>query len=298
MTSTTSPSDLYLLSLQSATSKVTMGSILNTVANKLQGVSSHKVCDWSQLSYEKVLMLISDMKEEGKSPSTMNLYLACIKGVAKASWMSKVIDVETYQWIKEVKRIKGTTIPKGRSLVVGELRKVINHCTDKATVGGTRDAAIFATLYSAGLRRAELINLQLSDINFITNEIKINGKGGKQRTTVVSEDSLDLIKSYLKVRGDKEGVLFSRCWKSGKIGDTMLSTQAIYAMVCNTTSELGLPKMSPHCYRKSFCTDLLENGTDIFTVSKLMGHSSIETTKVYDKRLDSVKNAASKSLSF
>jgi site-specific recombinase XerD len=212
--------------------------------------------------------------------------------------MSKVIDVETYQWIKEVKRVKGTTIPKGRALVVGELRKVITYCTDKATVGGTRDAAIFATLYSAGLRRAELINLQLSDINFITNEIKISGKGGKRRTTAVSEDSLDLIKSYLRVRGEKEGVLFSRCWKSGKIGDEMLSTQAIYAMVVNTTRELGFPKMSPHSYRRSFCTSLLENGTDLFTVSKLMGHASVETTKVYDKRSDSVKNAASRGLSF
>jgi len=299
MTTVTSASVLYILSLQSETSKVAMKSTLNLIAKKLQGVSSHTEADWSKLNYESVLTLMNTLKAEGLSPARVNTYLAAVKGVAKYSWMNKSIDVEVYTWIQQVKRLKGTRETKGRSLVKGELSKVISHCVDKGSVLGVRDAALFATMYSAGLRRQEVVNLNVEDINLVTNEILIKGKNNKHRTTVINDNSMKLIKNYMKVRGNiTAGTLFSRCRKGGKFTGESISTQAVYNIVCGTATELGLPKMSCHDYRRSFCTDLLENGTDLFTVSKLMGHADINTTRTYDKRGSGVKDAASAGLTF
>ena len=297
-TTKTSASSLYILSLQSETSKTAMKSTLNLIAKKLQGVNNHLDCDWSKLDYESTLNLMNSLKAEGLSPARVNTYLAAVKGVALNAWMNKSIDVETYTWIKQVKRLKGSVVTKGRSLVKGELSRVITHCVDKGSVLGVRDAALFATMYSAGLRRQEVVNLNVEDINFTNNEVLVKGKNNKQRTTVINENSMKLIKSYLKVRGSITGALFSRCRKGGKFTGESISTQAVYNIVCGTATELRLPKMSCHDYRRSFCTDLLENGTDLFTVSKLMGHADINTTRTYDKRDSSVKNAASAGLTF
>ena len=296
MTSTTSPSSLYLLSLQSKTSKVTMGSILNTVAKKLQGVSSHLVCDWGQLSYEKVLILVNDMKDEGKSPSTINLYLAAIKGVAKASWMSKVIDVETYQWIKEVKRVKGTRSTKGRALNVEEVQTLINTCD--GSISSLRDSALLALTYSAGLRRNELVNLQLGDLDISEGSISVMGKGNKQTINYVNDKAISTVQKWLDVRGNTKGNLFLRIRKGGKIVDKGITGEAMANIVCKRYKDAELKRISSHDLRRSFATNLLESGVDVFVVSKLMRHAEIATTRTYDMRGEGSAIDAAKSLSF
>ena len=294
--STTSPSDLYLLSLQSKTSKVTMGSILNTVANKLQGVSCHKLCDWGQLSYEKVLILISDMKEEGKSPSTINLYLAAIKGVAKASWMSKVIDVETYQWIKEVKRIKGQRSTKGRGLNTEEVQTLIGGCD--GSTSSLRDSALLALTYSAGLRKSEAIKLNLSDVDFEESCISILGKGSKGAIGYLNDEAMTLLGKWLKVRGNFEGALFNRVRKGGKIVPQGISGTAVTDLIIKRYTSTGLKRLTPHDLRRTFITHLLEKGEDLFVVSDCARHASISTTQTYDMRNKESRKLAARGLSF
>lgn len=294
--STTSPSDLYLLSLQSKTSKVTMGSILNTVANKLQGVSCHKLCDWGQLSYEKVLILISDMKDEGKSPSTINLYLACIKGVAKSAWRSKVIDIETLQHIVDLKRIRGERSTKGRALNVEEVKTLIGTCD--GSVSSLRDSALLALTYSAGLRKSEVANLNLADVNFEDNSLSIIGKGNKSSVNYLNKEAMLVLGKWLEARGDFTGALFTRVRKGGKIVPQSITGTAVTNIIVKRYTSAGLKRLQVHDLRRSFITHLLEKGEDLFVVSSCARHSSIATTQIYDMRNKESRMQASRGLSF
>ena len=296
MTSTTSPSSLYLLSLQSRTSKVTMGSILNTVANKLQGVSSHLACDWSELSYEKVLILISDMKDEGKSPSTINLYLACIKGVAKSAWRSKVIDIETLQHIVDLKRIRGERSTKGRALNVEEVKTLIGTCD--GSVSSLRDSALLALTYSAGLRKSEVANLNLADVNFEDNSLSIIGKGNKSSVNYLNKEAMLVLGKWLEARGDFTGALFTRVRKGGKIVPQSITGTAVTNIIVKRYTSAGLKRLQVHDLRRSFITHLLEKGEDLFVVSSCARHSSIATTQIYDMRNKESRMQASRGLSF
>lgn len=291
------PSNIYLISLQSKTSRVTMASLLNKVAGRLQKGTTHETFDWSKINYQSVMELMNIMKEEGKHPDTINTYLAAIKGVAKESWRSKLLDVESYQFIKEIKRMKGSRSTKGRSLEVKELRSMIKVCDDNTLIG-LRDAAIIGLVYGAGLRRQEAADLQISNIDLNKGTVHVLGKGNKERINTLGGKSLTLLKSYLKIRGTQQGSLFVRGKKGNKLTTLPISDQSIYDIVVKRYKQAGLSKLSPHDLRRSYATNLLENDEDVFTVMKLLGHSSVNTTKTYDKRSDVVKDIAARRLPF
>ena len=292
------PSDIYLLSLQSKQSRVTMSSLLNVIAGKIQNKKSHKDVDWSKLDYELVLHLMSVLSEEKKSPSTINVYLSALKGVAKEAWRKKLISVEDYQHIKEIRRIKGSRTIKGRALELSELNELIDHCMSQDGIIAMRDAAIIAIVYGAGLRRDEASNLQLSNLNLKTGELTVLGKNNKERKSALHNRILEIIEVWLEERGTKEGPLFKRAIKGNKLLDEPISGQTIYDVVIKRYKEVGLKRLTPHDLRRTFATKLLENGEDVFVVQDLMGHSSVETTKSYDKRSDVTKNRAAKALPF
>jgi|JQIA01.1.fsa_nt_gb Site-specific recombinase XerD len=291
-------SDVYLLSLQSKQSRVTMKSILNVLAYKLAKKNSHQAMDWSTLHYEKVLMLLSELSDEGKSPATINVYLSALKGVSKEAWRKKLISVETYQHIKEVRRIKGTRTLKGRALDLDELNTLIDHCMFQEGVIAMRDAAVISLTYGAGLRRHEAAGLMLSDFDAAQGTIKVLGKGNKERINSLHDKNLDIIQTWLDERGLAPGPLFLRARKGNRLVNEPISGQTIYDIIIRRYKEAGLKRLTPHDLRRTFATKLLENGEDVFLVQDLMGHSSVETTKNYDRRAESAKKKAAKALPF
>jgi site-specific recombinase XerD len=291
-------SDIYLLSLQSKQSRVTMASLLNVIAFKLQKQKKHQYVNWSLLDYEKILMLLSDLSDEGKSPATINVYLSALKGVAKESWRKKLISVEAYQHIKEIKRIKGTRSIKGRALALEELNQLIDFCMAQEGVIAMRDAAVIALVYGAGLRRHEAAGLMLSDLNLSEGSIKVLGKGNKERVNALHDRNLDIIHVWLDERGMEPGPLFLRARKGNRLVNEPISGQTIYDIIIRRYKEAGLKRLTPHDLRRTFATKLLENGEDVFLVQDLLGHSSVETTKNYDRRDEKAKTKAAKALPF
>lgn len=298
MLANSTASEIYLLSLQSQQSRVTMDSLLNVLAFKFQRKKRHQNVDWSKLNYQSILMLMSELSDEGKSPATINVYLSALKGVAKEAWRKKLISVEDYQHIKEVKRIKGSRSSKGRALELDELNQLIDYCMMQDGVIAMRDAAVVALVYGAGLRRHEAAGLMLSDLNVEDASLRVLGKGNKERVNALHNRILEILDVWLMERGLEPGPLFQRARKGNKLINEPISGQTIYDIIIRRYKETGLKRLTPHDLRRTFATKLLENGEDVFLVQDLMGHASVETTKNYDKRADKAKKKAARALPF
>ena len=148
---------------------------------------------------------------------------------------------------------------------------------------GHRNRAIIETLYGSGLRVSELVNLTLSNIFFKEDIIRVTGKGDKQRLVPLGSYSKKYIEIYKdeirclkKIKKEDNDVLFLNR-NGGKITRAMIFTIVKYA-----SAKAGIDKkISPHTFRHSFATHLLENGADLRTIQVMMGHESITTTEIY-----------------
>lgn len=152
---------------------------------------------------------------------------------------------------------------------------------DLSTWTGLRDRAILEVLYGCGLRVSEVVSLKVSDLFLKDGFVRVIGKGDKQRIVPIGEMASDAIVAYLDARIDasddaNEAMLFLN--KSGK----PLSRISIFTMVKKQAMLAGLRKeISPHTFRHSFATHLIENGADLRVVQEMLGHESILTTEIY-----------------
>lgn len=163
-----------------------------------------------------------------------------------------------------------------------EIDELVN-AIDLSKPEGERNRAMLETLYGCGLRVSELINLQISDLYFEEDFIKVTGKGDKQRFVPISEVNKKYITIYRKeirvhqkVQKGSDDVLFLN--RRGK----KLTRAMVFTIIKQLANKIGLYKMiSPHTFRHSFATHLLENGADLRAIQQMMGHESITTTEVY-----------------
>lgn len=156
---------------------------------------------------------------------------------------------------------------------------------DIKTATGIRDRAILETLFSTGLRVAELVSLDRKHLSGAGNkddfEISIIGKGGYPRTVYFSKHALSWVKKYLGIRNDDDGALFIRL-KGRSDPSLRLTPRGIELTVQKYAKKSGIPVLAtPHTLRHSFATDLLTQGVDLRTVQEFLGHRNIATTQVY-----------------
>jgi integrase/recombinase XerD len=148
---------------------------------------------------------------------------------------------------------------------------------------GERNRAMLETLYSCGLRVSELIGLKISDLFFEEGFIKITGKGNKQRFVPIGESTKkyilmykDLVRSHLNIQKGFEDTLFLN--RRGR----QLTRAMVFTIIKDLAVKITLKKsISPHTFRHSFATHLLENGADLRSIQMMLGHESITTTEVY-----------------
>ena len=157
----------------------------------------------------------------------------------------------------------------------------------------TRDKALFELMYSSGLRRSEVTNLKIRDIDFFNGLVKVLGKGRKERIVPVTQTALQALKDYLATRRNPqaEEALFLN--KNGK----PLSGDGLAYIFKNTAIASHLARrVTPHSLRHSFATHLLGNGCDLRSLQEMLGHKSLSTTQVYThvslEQLKSVYNQA------
>ena len=166
-------------------------------------------------------------------------------------------------------------------LNVEEIDNLIN-AIDRSTKEGQRNCAILETLYSCGLRVSELCNLKISDLYLDEGFIKVEGKGSKQRLVPISPKAIKEIKNYFLTRGDglikpefEDYVFISRFGKN-------ISRIMVFHIIKELADKIGLKKsISPHTFRHSFATHLLEGGANLRAIQCMLGHESIGTTEIY-----------------
>ncbi len=167
-----------------------------------------------------------------------------------------------------------------------EIERILDQ-TDTTTLPGSRDHALLELLFSTGLRIGEITSLNREDVMLDTGEFSVRGKGGKIRVAFLSEEAKKQLQSYLKKRHDDDPALFIRTQtnqedKGQKDNELRLSPRSVQRMVQKYAKAAGLAKnVTPHVFRHSFATDLIQNGADIRSVQELLGHSSITTTQIY-----------------
>jgi len=168
------------------------------------------------------------------------------------------------------------------TLAIEEIDSIIN-TIDLSTELGERNRTMLETLYSCGLRVSELIDLQVSDLFFDEGFIRVIGKGNKQRFVPINIQTQKFINLYINnnrkllniQKGFEDTVFLNRRGKK-------LTRVMIFTIIKNLTKEAGIDKnISPHTFRHSFATHLLERGADLRAIQQMLGHESITTTEIY-----------------
>ncbi|NUN71420.1 MAG: tyrosine recombinase XerC [Bacteroidetes bacterium] len=150
---------------------------------------------------------------------------------------------------------------------------------ERTTPAGALDAVVLELLYGSGIRRAELIGLNVDDIDHSNRTVKVTGKGNKQRIVPVTSNALQAVAGYLPFRSP--AAPSERALLLNRNGERI--TPSVVQRIVRTylAGSDGITKRSPHVLRHSFATHLLDNGADIMAVKEMLGHESLSTTQVY-----------------
>ncbi len=155
---------------------------------------------------------------------------------------------------------------------------------DKSTAMGLRDSVILELMYGTGVRVSELVGLDLNDVDISNGRIRVRGKGKKERIIPIAQEVIDMIIEYQKVMPNvvvKGKFIETEALIINKLGSRM-TDRSIRRLVETYLKKAGLPlNYSPHSFRHSFATHLLENGADLRSIQELLGHESLSTTQKY-----------------
>ena len=287
----------YLASLSDGPSRASMRSALDQVARILtrnQEADAFQI-PWNQLRYHHMAALRSRLAEL-YAPATANKMLAAVRGVLRSAWQLETIDTDAYTRAIAVKAVRGTRLPSGRALPAGEIRALFDVCAGDRTPAGSRDAAAFAMLFGAGLRRSEAVGVQLADYEPDSGALTITGKGNRQRLVYATGGGKEAIDAWLADRGEYDGVLLAPVNKGGHVQPRPMTAQALMNRLKVRSRQAGIPPCSPHDLRRTFVSELLDAGADITSVQRLAGHQSPTTTARYDRRGERAKKRAAEML--
>ncbi len=232
----------------------------------------------SQLKTEHLRNFLKWVNELGMTPTSQARILSGLRAFYKYQLMENLISVDPTELLDSPKT--GRKLPDTLSR---EDMKTILEAVDRSTNEGERNRAILETLYSCGLRVSELVNLKISDLFPKEEYIRVIGKGDKERLVPIGRLALKHIQIYkenvrqlIPVQKGEEDILFLN--RRGK----RLTRVMIFTIIKNLVQKCGIKKnVSPHTFRHSFATHLVEGGADLRAVQEMLGHESITTTEIY-----------------
>lgn len=231
-----------------------------------------------QVKYEDLQHFLAKVYEMGLSARSQARIISGIKAFYNYLIIENLSEVNPAELLESPKI--GRKLPD--TLSIKEINTLIN-AIDLSSSTGERNKAILETLYGCGLRVSELVNLKISNVYFDEEFIKVTGKGDKERLVPISSSALKHIKIYLQqvrvhnkiAKGFEDFIFLNRSGKS-------LTRVMIFTIVKQLVEKSGIQKtISPHTFRHSFATHLVNAGADLRVVQDMLGHVSITTTEIY-----------------
>jgi len=228
----------------------------------------------------------------GYSRASIARILASIRGFSKFLVRTGILSADFARGIKTPRQAK--KLPPVMS--VDEVDTLLETETNEDPVLALRNRAMFELLYATGVRVAELVNLDVDDVDFQHGFVRVFGKGRKERIVPCHAAALRHVERYLARRQELTGLGRERALFVNARG-TRLSTRGVQFILEQMAEKAGLPKdISPHTFRHSFATHLLDGGADLRSVQEMLGHSNLSATQIYTRisrsRLKSVYNRA------
>ena len=230
------------------------------------------------ISYEHLQEFLYQVSKINYSERTQARWISSIKGFF-SFLLEDELREDNPSALLETPKL-GLYLPDTLSLE--EIEKLIS-ATDENTDLAKRNRCMIEVLYGCGLRVSELTELQISNINFKENYLKIQGKGDKVRFVPLADYTADFIKNYInnirskqKINPKHSDILFLNS------RGVQISRQMVFLIIKEIVRKAGIQKnISPHTFRHSFATHLLQNGADLRFIQEMLGHSSITTTEIY-----------------
>jgi len=228
------------------------------------------------LTYENLKQFVSDLPGDNQSARSQARIISGIKAFYRFLLIEGEID-ENPSSLLESPKI-GLKLPE--VLTVNEIDMLIA-AIDMSLPEGHRNKAIIETMYGCGLRVSELVKMKISDIHYGEKFVTITGKGNKQRLVPISDKALKEIDLYMTHRNRTKVIYDTDILFLNRRGRG-LTRAMIFTIIKDLARKAGLKKkISPHTFRHSFATHLIEGGADLRAVQEMLGHESILTTEIY-----------------
>jgi integrase len=277
----------YLLGL-APTGRHTQRSALRALAILL-GASSPLEVSWAAVTAQEVRGIRARLRTV-YAPATVNRMVSALRGVLRAArgLLGREDAAATAEeWVRVTTELKGNETlgeaPAGRALGMAELGELLRAAPP--TLAGARVTAMVAVMYGGGLRRDSICKLDVGDYNRAAREITVRkAKGGKTYLTHMPDNVLKaVLERYLELRGHDDGPLFPRLHQ-GRATRSRLKPSSVNVFIEELRIAAGVDPFTPHDFRRTFGTGLLDSGADPVAAAKLMGHEDVKTTMRYDRR--------------
>ncbi len=238
-------------------------------------VESQEV-DHRELGRREMREWVLSMHQKGLSPKSVARHLSSVRSFYRFLKRRGMVSKDPSRLVSYPKLSK----PLPKALSVEEVASVIEE--EKS---GLLERAVLELLYSTGLRVSELVSLSVGSIDFSRGELRVVGKGNKERRVLMGSKASEALRAYLKERSitaAKKGITTDALFLSNR--GTRISTTTIRRIINREARKAGLGKrVTPHMLRHSFATHMLEGGADLRVIQELLGHSNLSTTQIYTK---------------
>ena len=247
--------------------------------NEFMNYLKDKEINYTDVNYEFIKEYLVFMYNKKYKRNTIARKLSSLRSFYKYLFNNNIIKTNPFKYVKTPKKEK--MLPKYLSVV--DLETIFN-VPDLNFNLGQRDRLILEILYATGIRVGELVEIKVSDIYFFNKEIKVNGKGSKQRIVEFGDYCFEYINLFLN--DGREKILKKHNKTSSYLiindhGDK-ITTRGVELLIDKIIKKAALKrKVTPHMLRHTFATHLLNEGCDILTVKELLGHESLESTQIY-----------------
>ncbi len=263
---------LDYLNLQKNYSSNTIRGYKRDILQFINFLKKNKIKSFKSISYEDFLSYLGYLRNYGYSETTIGRKVASLKSFFKFLSARKIIKSNPVALLSSPK--KPDRLPD--FLTVEEVEKILNIPSGK-NWQSLRDKAILELLYSTGIRVGELTSLKIGDIDFFQELIKVKGKGKKERIVPIGSYALKALIEYIEKRPNKKekNVFLNKYGKP-------LTERSVERIIDKYSKKAGIgKKITPHTFRHTFATHMLDRGADLRTVQELLGHERITTTQIY-----------------